>query len=53
MLILFYMSGTIASATFNIFDWCEGARIAISSFYPCICILFNALIIVEYNPKKP
>ena len=51
LLVLFYVSGTLASATFNPFEWNEDTRIVVSIFYLSFTFLFNAIVITEYNPK--
>jgi len=49
ILLLFYVCGVIAGASFNIFDWSEGLRMVISLFYGSTALTTNAVIGIEYK----
>lgn len=52
IMLLFYICGMISAASFDIFKWDETIRSMVSVFYGTISLLFNAIIIIEYNPHK-
>ena len=52
VMVFLYISGTIASATFNPFEWNEGTRTLISIVYAFVSLCANGIIGIEYKPEQ-
>lgn len=51
LLLLFYMCGVVAGASFNVFDWSQTIRGVIAMCGATFIILINGIVSTEYNPK--
>jgi hypothetical protein len=52
ILLGIYICGAIAAGSFNLFNWAEGVRTAISLFYGTIATLSNAIVSTEYKSES-